>query len=103
MSQDSETIARAAWRAERTDELHSDTTALLDAVLMLGGTDMAVTMLGDLIDAINSQDFQSGTTSADKVLLRMDKAEQVIERTIKWALDEEDARGRWASYMGDGE
>lgn len=86
-------IARAAWRAERLDELHSDTTALVDAVIELHEPH---TLLGDLIDALRGTE---GDTPADRLILRVTDAELAIERVISFIVDQEDARGRWSSYV----
>ena len=91
--QDEEEIAKRAWRAERSDDLASDTAALLDAL----DADAAHELLGDLIGALRGSN--DGATAADRLILRYSAAEQRIELEIQAVLEREEALGRWQSYI----
>lgn len=92
-AQDDAAIAKRAWRAERRDELESDTGALLDAL----DDDSRHELLGDLIDAMRGNN--DAHTGADRLILRYGEVDSRIEAAIKAALDHEEALGRWRDYI----
>lgn len=91
--QDDAEIAKRAWRAERRDELESDTGALLDAL----DADSRIELLRDVINAM--RDRNDAHTSADRLILRYGDVDSHIEAAIKATLDREEALGRWHDYI----
>lgn len=82
-------IRRNAWRAERIDELHSDSKLLAQAI-----DDSTYRQspgaLEDLLGALIS--YEPNATALDRVVLQHQAAMTVIDRLVKEVVESEEKR-----------
>jgi hypothetical protein len=82
------------WRTSRREELETDTTSLLNALLEHKAE--LETILGDVLDAMKYT--PKGASSLDVIVERHSAVEKRMAHEVDWILELEEANGYWASF-----
>jgi hypothetical protein len=87
-------ILLRVWKAERRNELETDSTALVDALIEAGAE--FHTLFGEIVAGM--RELPQGATHGDVLITRHANVERTIQRQIDWVMEREEALGRWESY-----
>lgn len=83
-----------AWRAMRSDELHSDPKVLAEALFDLDGS--AIDPLAELISALSSS--EPTDTALDLTVIRQQAADDCINAFVRRVVEAEEKRGAWHDF-----
>jgi hypothetical protein len=96
-AEDIEQARIEAWRACRSDTLHSDPKMLADALFDLDGS--AVEPLADLLAALTAR--ECGALAGDNMVMQYAGAMRVIDRLVAKVVKAEERRGNWIDFEID--